>query len=59
MRKFVTVVASIALLITGAYALVTSLYPDTVDFPRVPMGVGSIGEVIGRILGESDLANYA
>jgi hypothetical protein len=59
MRKFVTVVASIALIITGAYALVTSLYPDTVDFPRVPMGVGSIGEVVGRILGETDLANYA
>lgn len=32
--------------------------PDTVDFPRIPMGSGTIGEVIGKILGTNDLGNY-
>jgi hypothetical protein len=46
-----------------AYAFTTSyltpnLVPDTALMPRVPMGIGSIGSIFGKMLGTNDLANY-
>ena len=42
----------------GASFLNPKNLPDTVEFPRIPMGDGTIGAVIGKILGTNDLGNY-
>lgn len=34
------------------------MLPDTAEFPRIPMGSGTIWEIIGKILGTTDLGNY-
>ena len=58
MKKIGIIVGILALGAIGAYALVPTLFPDTPVFPRVPVGSGTIGEMIGRLVGNSDLANY-
>ena len=42
----------------GANFLNLKSLPDTAEFPLIPMGSGTIGEVIGKILGTNDLGNY-
>jgi hypothetical protein len=59
MRKS-PLVALITLSLIGAtYALVSGLYPDTTEFPRVPVSDGTIGSALSKITGTTDLANYA
>lgn len=58
MKKIGIIAGVLALGAIGAYALVPTFFPNTVTFPRVPVGSGTIGEMIGRLVGNSDLANY-
>ncbi len=58
MKKIGVFAGILALGAIGAYALVPALFPNTPAFPRVPVGSGTIGEMIGRLIGNSDLANY-
>ncbi len=58
MRKLPLIIALISLSLISAYALVVNLLPNTVEFPRIPTGPGTIGGTITQILGISDLANY-
>lgn len=44
------IIPAILIGLTGAYALVANLLPDTPAFPRVPTGDGTIGGYITRIL---------
>lgn len=58
MRKKLLLIVPLALIIaTGAYALVANLFPNMESFPRIPMGSGSLGQVLGQILGVTDLTN--
>lgn len=53
------IVLSVVTLSGLAYALVPSLFPDTPSFPRVPTAPGTIGGLLSKVLGTSDLGNYA
>ena len=57
MRKY-SIIALILIGITGAYVFATTVFPDvTPGFPRIPMGTGSIGQILGQLLGVTDLNN--
>jgi hypothetical protein len=59
MRKSPLILLPLILIgLTGVYALVDNLLPDTSEFPRVPTADGTIWGYITRILGVTDLANY-
>lgn len=43
----------VALGTLGAYAL-SGLFPDTAEFPRIPIGTGTIGNILATILGTTN-----
>lgn len=51
MRTKLTIAALFLLGTTGAYALVAHLFPNTVDFPRIPTGPGTIGNILTKFFG--------
>ena len=55
MRKILTVIL-VLICATGAYALVQGLFPNTSDFPRIPIS-GGIGKVLALVLGTNDISN--
>jgi hypothetical protein len=58
MRKiFISLILGLALA-SGVYALLPSLFPDTAEFPRIPNTSGTIGYILERILGTSNLTSY-
>lgn len=58
-RLIAPVIGVIIVLAGSAYALVANLFPDTVDFPRIPVSVGTLGYAIAEMLGVADLGSYA
>lgn len=45
-------------IVGGVFAtLIASRYPDNAEFPRVPMGDGTIGQLLTKILGTPDLTS--
>ena len=58
MKKIGIIASVVALGAIGAYALAPALFPNTPAFPRVPVESGTIGEMIGRLIGTNDLENY-
>ncbi len=59
MRKTPLIITLLLVGIVSTYALVVNLFPDTANFPRIPLGNGTIGGIIANILWVSDLANYS
>jgi hypothetical protein len=60
MKKLLTPILVILILAWSAYAaLVGWLFPNTWDFPRVPQVNGTLGNILAKILGESDIEPYA
>lgn len=59
MRKLSLILVSLLIITGGVYALVANLFPDTVDFPRIPVAPGTLGYSIATMLWVGDLWGYA
>lgn len=59
MRKLSLILVSLLIITGGVYALVANLFPDTVDFPRIPVAPGTLGYSIATMLWVADLWGYA
>lgn len=59
MKKVLLTLIAGSVLATSVYALLPTLFPDTVPLPRIPVQTGTIGNIISKILGTADLGNYA
>ena len=57
MRKLIFLILAVSVLGGSVYALFPSLFPDTATFPRIPAWDGTIGWVIAKIIGTTDLGN--
>jgi hypothetical protein len=58
MRKILLSLILGLVMASGVYALMGSLFPDNAEFPRVPNTSGTIGYILERILGATNLASY-
>ncbi|MBP9779910.1 hypothetical protein KBD33_04805, partial [Candidatus Gracilibacteria bacterium] len=59
MKKVLAPIIVILILAGSVYAaLVGGLFPNTGDFPRVPQVNGTLGNILAKILGESDIEPY-
>jgi hypothetical protein len=59
MKKVLLMLVAGLVLVTSAYALLPTLFPDTALLPRIPTSTGTIGNMIAKMLGTTDLGNYA
>ncbi len=59
MKKILLTLIAGSILATSAYALLPTLFPDTALLPRIPTSTGTIGNMMAKMLGTTDLGNYA
>lgn len=59
MKKLFPILIAGLVLATSAYALLPTIFPDTAILPRIPTSTGTIGSMIAKLLGTTDLGNYA